>query len=47
MSVVIISLVPRPSRLHAIILRAIIWVAFEKSGRFGDVMLMSGGRGLA
>ena len=24
------SLVPRPSRLHAIILRAIIWVAFAR-----------------
>ena len=30
-----LSLVPRPSRLHAIILRTIIWVAFEKREGLG------------
>ena len=33
------SLVPRPSRLHAIILRAIIWVAFEKREGLVDLVM--------
>ena len=36
---VLISLVPRPSRLHTIILRAIIWVVFEKREGLVDLVM--------
>ena len=49
MMVQIISLVPRPSHSHANIYTRLFLIAHQKAGRsgqFGDVKMMSPGRGL-